>query len=198
MQKMICLFLVCAFLAACTSTGTGTPVNSTTETPISIPSITPAAAAPLAIAVIPSDMDQEIANLYQTAIYDLTQEQGFRFQTRSSLTETDVQTEPGLEVVIAFPPDPGMTVLAAAAPDVQFLGVDIPGLIPGGNLSAIGGDETLAIQRAFAAGYIAAMLSPDYRVGLITQDNDTGLLVIQAFTNGRAYYCGTCPASFPP
>ena len=120
------------------------------------------------------------------------------FQRRDVLTVSDVSMEPGLKVVIALPPDPGLAGLAAAAPQVQFLGVGIPGLTAAANLSLIGTSGKPVDQQAFLAGYIAAMLSPDYRVGIITQDSPEGLLAEKAFTNGFHFYCGLCQQAFPP
>jgi hypothetical protein len=199
MRKILVFFFIPIFLVACTPAGTETPTTPpASEQPTDIPTTPPVQDTPLAIAVIPMEVAQDQADLYQTTVYNLTQEHGYRFQTRSTLTEVDVQNEPGLEIVVAFPPDLGVTSLATAAPDVQFLAVNIPGLTAGGNLSVIGGDEQMTLQQAFAAGYMAATLSLDYRVGIITEESNTGLLTIEAFTNGRAYYCGLCQASFPP
>jgi hypothetical protein len=58
-------------------------------------------------------MDQETSSLYQKTVYDLTQQSGYRFQVRNALSPADL--EAGLKVVIAFPPDPGLVSLAAAA-----------------------------------------------------------------------------------
>ena len=44
-------------------------------------------------------------DLYQSTVYDLAQQAGFRFQVRNTLSELDL--EPALRVVIALPPDPG-------------------------------------------------------------------------------------------
>jgi hypothetical protein len=138
------------------------------------------------------------SSLYQTTVYDLAQQAGMRFQVRNALTASDVSTEPGLKVVIALPPDPGLAGLASAAPQVQFLGVGIPGLTAAANLSLIGASGKPVDQQAFLAGYIAAILSPDYRVGIITQDSPEGLLAEKAFTNGFHFFCGLCQQAFPP
>ena len=84
---------------------------------------------PLAILVLPADMAQKDKDSYQTLIYNLTQANGMRFQVLNSLTANDLALAgPALKVVIAFPPDPGLAALTAAAPGVQFLAVGIPNL----------------------------------------------------------------------
>jgi hypothetical protein len=101
-------------------------------------------------------------------------------------------SEPGLQVVIALPPDPGIAALAASAPNVQFLAINIPGIVVGGNVSALGGNSQTEIA-SFLAGYTAALLTDDYRIGmLLPRDNNDAIRAFNAFANGRKYYCGLC------
>jgi hypothetical protein len=140
--------------------------------------------------VIPADLDPETSNLYQTTVYDLAQASGYRFQVLNSLTPE--QLEPGLQVVIAFAPDPGIAALAAAAPQVQFLAINIPGVSPGSNISVLsaGGQTDSA---GFLAGYTAAMLTEDYRIGMmIPKDNPDAIRALNAYANGMKFYCGIC------
>jgi len=202
MRKTFAFLLLFVFLTACSLTGgpaaDATPSPEITQPPLPSPTNTPGPVTPLVILVLPADMVQAETNRYQSTVYDLAQASGYRFQVRSSLTESDVQNEPGLGVVIAIGTDPGLASLAAAAPAVQFLGANIPNLNPTPNLSTVGASSNAPIQQAFIAGYIAALLSPDYRVGLITMEDDAGQKAIDAFTNGRAFYCGLCNPAFPP
>lgn len=200
------IFLLAAgiLLGACgagspDSTVTPAPVLTDTSTPP--PAFTPTAAVPLAILVLPADLDAETSNLYQKTVYDLAQTSGLRFQVRNHLTPADL--EPGLKIVIALPPDPGIAELAAAAPETQFLAINVPGIALAGNVSALGGNSQLDIA-AFLAGYTAAMLTDDYRIGmLMPKDNNDAIRMFNAFSNGRTFYCGLCrpffylPWSFP-
>jgi len=200
--RIASIFLL-ILLAACTIPGRSTPTPATTEPTVSLSTTSPTpestTVSPLTILVIPADMPSDQSSLYQSTVYDLAQQAGMRFQVRNVLTASDVSTEPGLKVVIALPPDPGLTGLAAAAPQVQFLGVSIPGLTAAANLSLIGSSGKPVAQQAFLAGYIAAMLSPDYRVGILTQeDNPSALAAEAAFINGVHFYCGLCNPAFAP
>jgi hypothetical protein len=95
-------------------------------------------------------------------------------------------------VVIALPPDPGMAALAAAAPHAQFLAINIPDLTAGANLSVLANSND-SEKAAFLAGYTAAMLTEDHRIGmLLPKDNPEAQRALQAFTNGMSYYCGLC------
>lgn len=174
---------------------TATPLPS--ETPVIPPTLTATPTIPLAVLILPANLDPETSNLYQTTVYDLTQSSGYRFQTRDSITEADL-TEPGLKIVIALPPDPGIAALAAAAPQVQFLSINIPGILPGGNVSALGGEGQTGIA-AFLAGYTAALLTEDYRIGMIIpKGNSDAQQAEAAFRNGIAFHCGLCrPIFFP-
>ena len=196
----LALVQVLFLLSACAMPGqpAPTPIEPTALPPIPSPTAEATAVSPLAILVIPADMAQDQANLYQSIVYDLAQQAGMRFQVRNALATSEVSMEPGLKVVVALPPDPGLAGLAAAAPQVQFLGVGIPGLTSAANLSLIGASGKPVAEQAFLAGYIAAMLSPDYRVGIITQDSPEGLLAEKAFTNGFHFFCGLCQQAFLP
>jgi hypothetical protein len=105
---------------------------------------------------------------------------------------TPEHIEPGLQVVIALPPDPGIAALAAAAPQVQFLAINMPGVSPGGNISVLSGGGQSDIA-AFLAGYTAAMTTEDYRIGMmIPKDNADAIRALNAYANGMKFYCGIC------
>jgi hypothetical protein len=152
---------------------------------------------------MPADLEPALYELYQSTVYDLAQQSGFRFQVRNSLSEEDL--EPTLRVVIALPPDPGpgIAALAAAAPQTQFLAINIPGLTAGGNISVLASNVQTDIV-AFMAGYIGALITEDYRIGMVYPDgNADALSALDAYTNGKAYACGICqryyylPYDFP-
>lgn len=191
--RFVILFTVAAiFLSACGApqvSTTATPLP--TDTPIVPPTATAPAITPLAMLVLPADLDAETSNLYQKTVYDLTQQSGHRFQLRNTLSAADV-AEPGLQIVIAVSVDPGIAALAAAAPQVQFLVINIAGIAPGGNVSVLGGNSQSDIA-AFLAGYTAAMITDDHRIGmLIPRDNGDAIRALNAYATGMAYYCGSC------
>jgi len=185
------LAVIAIILSAC---GGGEPAATSTSVPTDTPIVPPAATAtptiPLAVLVIPADLDPDTSNLYQKTVYDLAQASGFRFQVLNSLTPEHI--EPGLQVVIALPPDPGIAALATAAPQVQFLAINIPGLTAGGNISVLSGNSQSDVA-AFLAGYTAALTTEDYRIGMIIpKDNPDAIRALNAFANGMKFYCGIC------
>ncbi len=202
-KHLFYVILIFAVLSACSgsseSSGTATPPP--TETPIVPPPLTATPTIPLAILVLPATLDAETSNLYQKTVYDLAQAAGMRFQVRNALTSADL--EPGLQVVIALPPDPGIAALAAAAPNVQFLAINMPGVTAGGNVSVLGGNSQSDIA-AFLAGYTAALITDDYRIGMMMpRDNADAIRAFNSFANGMKFYCGICrpfyylPWAFP-
>ncbi len=182
--------LLLASLSACVIGRQPEPTASPTETAIPSPTAVPTPSLPLAILVVPADMDPTASDAYQKTVYELAQQSSMRFQVRNTLSPEDL--EPALRIVIALPPDPGIVALAAAAPQAQFLAINIPGINAGGNVSVLA--STGAIDTpAFVAGYAAAMISDDFRAGMILPKDDAGAQqAATAFANGMAYYCGLC------
>jgi hypothetical protein len=133
----------------------------------------------------------------QTKLNGLAEKAGLRFQVRSALSAGELQTR--VKLVVALPPDPGLAGLAAAAPGVQFLALEIPGLQPSPNLSVIGGQGDRPDQRGFLAGYIAAAITTDWRVAALgAKDTPAGKAALGGFTNGVYYFCGLCRTVYPP
>jgi hypothetical protein len=193
-RKIVFFLLAFILLSSCTPRGSATPTPfAPTFTPES--TITPTLeSTSLTILVLPADMPQTESNQYQKLVYDLAQANGMRFQLRNALTPADVALEgTALKVVIALPPDPGLESLAAAAPGVEFLAIGIPGLAVVPNLSTIGATGLPVDQQAFLAGYIAGMVAPEWRVGILSQkDTPGGDAAVIAFANGYHFYCGDC------
>ncbi len=101
--------------------------------------------------------------------------------------------------MVAVPPEAGLAELVTAAPDTQFLAIGIPGLKPAANLTTIGAEGSRTDQQGFIAGYIAAMLSDDWRVGVISiSDTVEGRAARTGFLNGVEYFCGLCRLIHPP
>jgi len=197
-RQFLAFLLTLTLLAACTPSPatpaspdtTSAPQPTATPSPTSGPTPTPA--PPLVILVLPADLNDADSEAYQSVVYDLAQSMGYRFQVRNQLSETDL--EPALKIVIALPPDPGLAALAAAAPQTQFLAINIPGIQAGGNLSVLGSESMRPDYVAFMAGYIGAMVTEDFfQVGaMLKKDSPEAAAIQTALTTGRTYYCGRC------
>ena len=198
MRKILFVILILAVLSACapaaptSQSPDASPAPTETLRPTAGP--TPTMPSPLAILLIPADLNENVSRNYQSAIYDLAQAAGLRYQVRNVLSVEDLALEPNLKVVIALAPDPGLSALAAAAPQAQFLAVNIPDISPGGNISVLGGEGIRADQQAFMAGYIGALVTDDFfEVGaILRKDSPESAIIQKAFGTGRTYYCGLC------
>lgn len=195
---LIFLVILAILLSACGSNEPSvTSMPLPTETPVVPPTLTATPVTPLAILILPANLDPEASNLYQKTVYDLAQASGMRFQVRNSLTPEEL-TEPGLRIVVAFPPDPGVAALAAAAPNVQFFAINIPDVAAAGNISVLGGNAQSDVT-AFLAGYTAAMITDEYHIGMIMPKDDAeAQRAATAFRNGMMYYCGLCKVIYYP
>jgi hypothetical protein len=199
------LLVACAssFLSACKTliptpkaTLTFTPSPSASPTPIPTSTSTATAQPPVAVLLASPQADQNWVNTLQTALNSIVVGAGLRWQVRQQLSQADLRPE--LRLVVAVPPDPGIGELLAAAPDTQFLALGIQGLQPAQNLTIL--DESRRMdQEGFVAGFIAAMLSDDWRVGVISvSDTVEGKSARTGFLNGVVYFCGLCRPAHPP
>lgn len=161
------------------------------------PTSPPTAASPLALLVKASETNLSQADQIESALNDHARTAGLRFQVRPSLGQTDLNSE--VRYVIALPPDPGLATLAGEAPDTQFLGIGIQGLQPLTNLTTITPQGSAPDEIGFLAGYIAAVVSSEWRVGVIsTSDDPGGIAARNGFLNGVIYFCGLCRQTHPP
>jgi hypothetical protein len=200
LRKSIFLFITLILITSCTPSADGTTTPEIS--PSALVSTTPptSASTPLVILVLPTDTPQVEADRYQTLVYDLAQANQMRFQVRNVITAEDLAFEGlALKVVVVLPPDPGLAALAAAAPGVQFLAVGIPDLPAATNISSVGGGGLPADRQAFVAGYIAGLVAPEWKVGILYQkDTPEGEAARDAFNNGFVFYCGYCRNPYFP
>ncbi len=182
-----------------THTPTPTPSPSLTATTTETPTLTPppTPVPPMAVLLATKGADRAYADYLQTTLNDIVTGSGLRWQVRQQLSSDDLV--PALRLVVAIPPDPGLAQLAASAPDTQFLALGIPGLEASPNLTSIGTGVSRPDQQGFIAGVIAAMLSADWRVGVISlSDTIEGKSARTGFLNGVVYFCGLCRPAHPP
>lgn len=203
---VLCLLLVSSMLAlaACNAavpqvTPSATPGTATpfppTDTPSPSPTATPEPS--LVILLAPPGSDGALADRLEELLTGLASEAGMRFQTSTNLSSAELQQD--VRLVVVLPPDPGISRLAASSPEAQFLAVGVPGLEAGGNISTINISGSSPDQIGFAAGYLGAAITPDWRVGVLgEQDTAAGKASQLGFTNGVIYFCGLCRPVNPP
>jgi hypothetical protein len=188
-------------LSACSIIQSKTPSPDLTATMIALTPTknpaTPTSLPPLVVLVSPDGADTALAEQLEQKMKSLADIGDMRFQVRPALAMADLSTD--MTIVAAMAPDPGLSALAQAAPKTQFIGIGIEGLTAGENLSMIHArvydDESLA----FIAGFIAGVITPDWRAGiLLPMDQTSALLLLQAYSNGLHYWCGLCQPAYAP
>lgn len=147
--------------------------------------------------VLPSETDPGQYDELTSMLSELAANEGLDFEIRSSLKVEDLSLSH--RIVVAVPPDPGLTELAQAAPRTQFIGIGFPDLELSPNLSVIDTQGTTPGDIGFLAGYLAAVVTPEWRVGAITvSDTANGVLHRDGFLNGAVFFCGLCRQTYPP
>jgi len=197
---LLLILVTSLILAACGSSspepGTATPADTPAPTATFTPQPTATALPPLAVLLAPDGADPALVTDLQGKLEALAAQDGMRFETRPALTASDFG--PDLRIVVALPPDPGIAQLAADAPGTQFLAVGIPNLQPATNLSLLAGSDGQPDQMGFIAGYMAAVLTDDWRVGVLSPADASGETAAQGFRNGVVFFCGLCRPAYPP
>ncbi len=206
MRKILFLTMLLLGLAACSSLPIPGQVSPTPEAaatatmePTATPLPTPTATSlpPLLVLLLPTEADAELADELQAYFSQAAQQAGLRWQVRQSIDVQEVRDE--VDYLVAVPPAEGVAQLVAAAPETRFLAVGIPGLEPSPNLLAVGTEADRPDQKGFIAGYVAAMLTDYWRVGVISvEDTEAGQAARIGFQNGVYYFCGLCRSGVPP
>ena len=162
-----------------------------TETSIPAPVLTPTAGTPLAVLVLPADLDPDTSNLYQKTVYDLTQQAGYRFQVLNSLTPDGPR--PGAEGRDRSLGGPGHCCNWRQPRPRPSSWRSTSRTSPPGETSVCWRTALQTDMAAFLAGYTAAMTTDDYRIGMMMpKDNADAIRALNAYAKGMTYYCGTC------
>lgn len=214
---VLTIFFISLLLVSC---GIGNDHSGSTDTPTQDPDLT--SLPPPAETIVPQDTitvtpqvspfpdavavilltpdlsaDPQPFETIRSTLEGLAAAEGLNFEVRSTLDPS--QLEAGVRLVVALPPDPGLENMAASAQHVQFLAVGIPGLGTSSNLSVIPAWEETIDRVSFLAGYIAAVVTPEWRVGVIAPDDSrAGLAARQGFLSGAIFFCGLCQQTYPP
>ncbi len=149
------------------------------------------------IAFLPADVDQEFASQVLGAFGALAEEHGMVFHQEGTWNENLLSAQVRAVAFIREAPD--LRELAPRFPDIHFFLVDVYGAEAGDNVSLIGALGSRPDRQGFIAGYLAAVITHDWRVGIITQaDTTSGKAARLGFQNGAIFYCGLCRPVYPP
>lgn len=208
-KTVLILFLSLMLLAACKPVSSQTPpapsqgltaapsreVQSTlTLVATTVP--TPTHLPPRVVLVAPAEADAQLAADFRAVLAELAPGSGLSIKEQATLAVSDL--DPSVKIVVVLPPFAGLGDLVTKAPQTQFAAVGISGLPAAANLTLIGDAGFYPSRQAFLAGYIAAIITQDWRAGVLTTASPDGKLVADAFSNGVRYLCGLCKPAFPP
>jgi hypothetical protein len=173
----------------------GIPVDPTETV---LPVLTPTPLLPVGVLLTPEGSDPKLAEELSSLIGGYIRELDLRFQVLSTLTAGDFENEI-YQIVVVIPPFAGITELASSHPGTKFLAVGFNDLEPAENLTVLrsgGGDFDI---QGFAAGYMAALITDDWRVGVLSvQENENALAARDGFRVGVKYFCGLCNPKYAP
>jgi hypothetical protein len=149
----------------------------------------------------PADADPALADPIEEFLRQTAETNHLRWQVRPALPANELPAETRLLTIL---PGTGVdaasvTALVAAASQGQILVVGVPGLEPAPNLSTVTLGNDRPDQLGFMAGFIAAMITPDYRTGMVGLTDDiSAKAAYHGFLHGDTYYCGLCLQASPP
>lgn len=205
LMPIIALILV---LSACNDPTMAYPIiasPSSALTPTLTPVITSPTPPPTATVESPGrvmlvsspDDNSFLAASVRDVLTELSSSAGLELELISTID--DSAFGPDLKLVVTLLPDPGLANLVASAPQIQFLAIGLSEIEPTANLSLINLNNTRPDYLGFLAGYIAAVVTPEWRVGVLNlSDTPSGLAARDGFVNGAVFFCGLCRQTYPP
>jgi hypothetical protein len=185
-------------LSACQAGVGRTPTSQVTvpATAVSNPTATSTAEAQRVLLVIPEGTDDLTSTTIRTTVDQLTTSEGFTLEEQVSLP---AQIGDGYVIAIMLYPDQAFLDAAHAHTGITFVAIAAVDFPAGANLWVIGNRGGEMDAAAFLAGYIAAMITPEWRIGAISvSGNQSGDKLGQAFVNGGTFFCGLCRPQHPP
>jgi hypothetical protein len=199
-RSIIFFLMILITLAGCGG-GTETPpelISTETITPTALPTPTSTPVVPVGVFLTPEGSNPGLVDDIGPIISGYLKDEGLRYQVLPNLTPSDFDNEV-YAIVVAIPPFPELSALAESAPDTKFLAIGFEGVEPGENISVLGSGGTDYDIQGFIAGYIAAMVTDDWRVGALSfEENANALAARDGFRTGVRYYCGWCNPKYAP
>lgn len=152
---------------------------------------------PLVVLLASPDADPAQASAIESVMADLAAADDLGFEVHAALSQANLH--PAMRLVVVLPPASNLADLVAAAPNTQFLAIGITDLETAENLTVLGSGGTRPDQLGFLAGYLAATITSEWRVGVISLGNlPSENAARQGFLNGVVFFCGLCRQTYPP
>jgi len=201
---LVVAIILVSGLAACDSSNpseTGIPEATLTPSPqvtetTTLFTETPVQSEKTVILLTSPDAESLMVSRVQESLESLAAETGLIFAIQEG---TSLEVPANTSVLVALGQDIDVNALAASYPEVSFVAVDNNNAAPSGNLSVIGDPVIDQRRRAFMAGYLAALISEDYKVAaLVPSEANTTEAALESFVIGVRFFCGICQTKYPP
>lgn len=182
-------------------TETGVPEETKTVTPPEtatevVPPSTSTPSTSTVILISSLEADQFALAQVQSALETLITEAGIKLVIQEW---TSFEMMSNVPMVVSVGEDIDVNSLAQNYPEVSFVAVDNSNTVPSVNVSVIGDPMADQRNRAFMAGYLAALISDDYKVAaLVPSETNTTDAVLESFVIGVRFFCGICQPKYPP
>lgn len=189
-------------LSACvpgsmSTTDEPTKTELTTEAPVVTETreYTATTSVPTALLLYTDEADPLVLSQIQSVLTTLTEQSGLALVTSDKFL-TEMLT-PNVSVVVGVGSEVDLSSLSSSTPNIRFVAVDDPDIVPTDNLFVIGDPAVRQQRQAFMAGYLGAVISSDYKVGALFS-SEASMDVVNAFVIGSEYFCGICKPNYPP
>ena len=168
-----------------------------TETMSPSPTAEAAELEPIVILVASPEADPTSIAQTESTLLSLTQDSELMLETRANLNPGMLTTN--VKIVVGVGPGLDLNSMAMDAPQTAFVAIDDPDAVPVNNLSVVGDPVVDQQRQAFMAGYLAALVSADYKIAaIIPSETDTTNQIVDAFVIGARFFCGICQPKYPP
>lgn len=147
--------------------------------------------------VLPAEKETEFTMQILDTLRSLSEENGMLFRREEAWDESRITTQ--VRGVAWIQEAPDMSEIAPRFPQVHFFVIDVPSAESAANVSVIGRLGGRADQQGFIAGYLAAVITHDWRIGVLTPaGSNAGKAARLGFIHGAIFYCGLCRPVSPP
>jgi hypothetical protein len=146
---------------------------------------------------ITEEVNPELIDITSQTLESLKIDYGFDLDIING--PIDLNSLSDYSVMVLIKPGQDFIEILNQEPGISYLVIDGVDLEPADNLTIIKGYQESLPMISFLGGYLAALITPDYRVGVIADDsNSDANLIIDSFTIGARYFCGLCNSRIGP
>jgi hypothetical protein len=140
---------------------------------------------------------QPVVDSLQSSLETLSSELGLGFVKVDHVPEGMEFQGASLIVIIGDPGD--VETILEVNEGAKLLLIASNGYQPSKRIAIIGPEGIREDKVAFMSGYVAALVTPNWRIAQISlESSGEGRAASTAFVNGGKFFCGLCRPSYPP